>query len=437
MIDKKLFAKYNKKDGLLIISEYGLFQKGSTGLSRFAFNTAQSLKRSRIIILANKIDGDSQILEDNNSLLIRCYTKNSPISLLNIFLLALKFNKVQSVLFEFEFASYGNILSVLIIPFIVFLMRLFCKRVFFAIHQVTDDLKRLHQHLGLEKRSPLLWFFNLGLGWFYFSLGIFSEKLIVLEKEFMLRLAKFVNKNKMVIIPHGVENISLPINLSKKNEFVILVFGYIAWYKGLDRLIDSFNNIPSKINGKTIRLVIAGGYSQAQAGKSHYDRYYQLIINSASKNKRIRVTGFVPEEKIIDYYAAADLCLVPYREFVSSSGPFSLALSFAKPIILSKELKDYTKSADFEKALALSGLNQDELFIEINPAVLKATVKKIIFDRKYQKQLINFSSNLRKLRSWNKISRQYNKIFIYKKKGVFLPKIELNLKHKNLQINYS
>jgi len=152
MIDKKLFAKYNKKDGLLIISEYGLFQKGSTGLSRFAFNTAQSLKRSRIIILANKIDGDSQILEDNNSLLIRCYTKNSPISLLNIFLLALKFNKVQSVLFEFEFASYGNILSVLIIPFIVFLMRLFGKRVFFAIHQVTDDLKRLHQHLGLEKR---------------------------------------------------------------------------------------------------------------------------------------------------------------------------------------------------------------------------------------------------------------------------------------------
>ena len=67
--------------------------------------------------------------------------------------------------------------------------------------------------------------------------------------------------------------------------------------------------------------------------------YFQSIKNKVHNNKRISMTGFVPEENISNYYSVADLCMIPYREFISSSGPLSLALSYQRPVILSKELQ--------------------------------------------------------------------------------------------------
>lgn len=439
-----LINKYNKKNRLIIISEYTPSIKGSTGLARFASNTAESLG-NKLIIITNRAKDQDEISESDGNLLIRCFEKNRFLTFFNIFTYLLRLNKVKTVLFEFEFASYGNIFIVALLPLLVLLMKIMGKKVFFALHQVTDDLKRLNRHLGLAKNSPFLSLLDLGLRLFYLTLGQLSEKVIVLEEEFKSRLSKFIKADKILLIPHGVENLRTSDNLKTRREmnlrrrdFVILVFGYIAWYKGLDRLIEAFNQIPATAKGKRIKLIIAGGYSQAQAGKDHYERHYQTVMEKARGNKRVTITGFVPENKIKDYYSVADLCLVPYREFVSSSGPLSLALSFKKPVILSQELKDYKKSADFKKALSLAKLDDDEFFIEITADNLKQAVQKLIARPSYKKRLMIFSSYLRRLRSWKKISHQYGKIVINKKrKPLTLPGLNFNFKIKNLLIRYN
>ena len=444
MKNNTLINKYNKKNRLIIISEYTPSIKGSTGLARFASNTAESLG-NKLIIITNRAKDQDEISESDDNLLIRCFEKNRFLTFFNIFAYLLRLNKVKTVLFEFEFASYGNIFVVGLLPLLVLLMKIIGKKVFFALHQVTDDLKRLNRHLGLAKNSPFLSLLNIGLGLFYWILGLLSEKVIVLEEEFKSRLSKFIKEDKILLIPHGVESLKALDNFKTRREmklgrkdFVILVFGYIAWYKGLDRLIEVFNHIPATFQGKRVKLVIAGGYSQAQAGRDHYERHFQSVMEKARGNKRVIVTGFVPEDKIKDYYSVADLCLAPYREFVSSSGPLSLALSFQKPVILSQELRDYKKSADFKKALSMAKLHDEELFIEISAESLKQVVQRLTAKPSYKKKLVLFSSSLRRLRSWKRISRQYGKIIVNKRaKRLALPGFNFNFKIKDLLIRYN
>ena len=345
-------------------------------------------------------------------------------------------------MFEFEFASYGNILSVSIIPFILFLFKLLGNKTYFALHQIADNLNRLNSHLGLSKNSPAISILNMGLAMFYRSIGLFSTKVIVLEEEFKQRISKYINSNKISYVPIGISNLStksynnlrLKMNLGK-NDFVVMVFGYIAWYKGIDRLIESFNGLPNKIKGRNLKLIIAGGYSQAQAGKSHYEKYFQSIKNKANNNKRISITGFVPEENVSDYYSVADLCMIPYREFISSSGPLSLALSYQRPVILSKELQNYTESADFNKAMKSSGLDKNDMFIEVNSKELMNKINRLITNGMYQKQLIKFSKKMGLSRSWKHIGQIYNRLIVKNsKKGLVFPKFSFKLKSKNLLI---
>ena len=442
MTNKSMFNKYNKKNSLIIISEYLPVQKASTGLGWYTSNTQKSLINDKSIIITNKIGKNDKIYEENNALIVRCFEKSNPFSLFKIIYYVMKLNKAKNILFEFEFASYGNILSVSIIPFILFSLKILGNKTYFALHQVADNLNRLNAHLGLSKDSPVISILNMGLGIFYKSVGLFSTKVIVLEEEFKQRINKYINKDKVTFIPIGIDNLSTKSNhdlRSKmnvgKNDFIILVFGYIAWYKGIDRLIDSFNNISASLKNRNLKLIIAGGYSQAQAGKAHYEKYYQTIKNRAEENKRITITGFIPEDKIANYYSVSDLCIVPYREFISSSGPLSLALSYQKPVILSKELENYTESVDFSKAMRLSGLEKNDLFIEINSNELMNKINRLITNSMYRKQLTKFSLKMRSYRSWKQIGQIYNNLFVKNtKKGFIFPKFSFNLKSRNLLI---
>lgn len=442
MTNKNLFKKYNKKNNLIIISEYLPVQTASTGLGWYTSNTQKSLTNGKTIIITNKKGKNDEIYEENNSLIIRCFEKNNPLSLFKIVNYVFKLNNTKNVLFEFEFASYGNIFSVSIIPFILFLFKLLGNKTYFALHQVADNLNRLNSHLGLSKNSPAISILNIGLAMFYRSIGLLSTKVIVLEEEFKQRISKYINSNKILYVPIGISNLStksynnlrLKMNLGK-NDFIIMVFGYIAWYKGIDRLIESFNGLPNKIKGRNLKLIIAGGYSQAQAGKSHYEKYFQSIKNKANNNKRISITGFVPEENVSNYYSVADLCMIPYREFISSSGPLSLALSYQRPVILSKELQNYTESADFNKAMKSSGLDKNDMFIEVNSKELMNKINRLITNGMYQKQLIKFSKKMGFSRSWKHIGQIYNKIIIKNSKKVSIfPKFSFKLKSKNLLI---
>lgn len=113
----------------------------------------------------------------------------------------------------------------------------------------------------------------------------------------------------------------------KKEDFVLLFFGYIRKYKGLDILINSFPRIQSKVPNAKLLIV----------GESYEDiKFYQdLIKNTGQADKIVLENKFVPNEDVAKYYQASDLVVLPYRS-ATQSGILNVAYGFSKPVMVTR-----------------------------------------------------------------------------------------------------
>jgi glycosyltransferase involved in cell wall biosynthesis len=111
----------------------------------------------------------------------------------------------------------------------------------------------------------------------------------------------------------------------KTDDLVLLFFGYIRKYKGLDLLIDAFPNIQKRIPNAKLLIV----------GESYDDiKFYEnKIIKSGCANSIRLENKFVPNEEVARYYHAADLVVLPYRS-ATQSGILNVAYGFLKPVLV-------------------------------------------------------------------------------------------------------
>lgn len=419
----KLVETYNVPEGLLVIAGYPKrrekYSQNVCAVSSFTKNTLDSLSFEnpgrKIVVLTTQING-KQIYEEDNRLIIRCFKRNSPLSYLALLETIRKFNKVKKVLVEFEFASFGNTLTTSLLLFVIWTLFAMGKRITLVTHQVLFNLRDLSGHIGLAKKNPLISFFNLGLKLFFIFLTFPASKVVVLEEEFKQRLSTLIGNTKIAVIPHGVDmNIKKadPLLSRKslgisKNDFVILVFGYVTWYKGVDFLLDSFKNI-SILNGRRIKLLVAGGPSFTQRDKKHYKNYFSKLLAKLKHAPNVIYTDFIKEEDFGKIFASSDLVVLPYRVFMSSSGPLSLALSQSKPFLLSRNLQAIEKSFDFKTALETSGVKKDNIFFAMENEDLLSKVKASMNPSSMEK-MINFSNILAGKRSFGNLASIYDRI---------------------------
>ena len=269
---------------------------------------------------------------------------------------------------------------------------------------MIENLNDLIGHLGWSVNDVRKTLFNPLLRSFYLLIYLLSNRVVVTEEIFKDRLQKIVGKsNKIITISHGVDT-KIPLisqNEAKRtlkisiNKKVVLYFGYLSWYKGADL----FFKFANKMGNDNVQFIMAGGPSFTNVEKPHYQKY---LKNFNKPNKNILITGFVPEEKISLYFSAADLVVLPYRTMMSSSGPLSLAFSFEKPLIMSDNMKEYTKTPDFFFAQKKLGISPSEIFF---PVIEKCFKERILnYD---SKSLASFSSFMKNLRSYSNISKQY------------------------------
>jgi glycosyltransferase involved in cell wall biosynthesis len=109
------------------------------------------------------------------------------------------------------------------------------------------------------------------------------------------------------------------------DDRIILFFGFIRKYKGLDILLNAMNNIRQQ--KKEIRLLVAGEfYEDAQP-------YYDLINKLGLKDIVIMHSEFIPDGDVKYYLCAADAVIQPYRN-ATQSGVTPLAYHFEKPMIV-------------------------------------------------------------------------------------------------------
>ena len=119
-------------------------------------------------------------------------------------------------------------------------------------------------------------------------------------------------------------NEKLQLNIGE-NEKIILFFGFIRKYKGLDILLRAMAEPVMKISG--IRLLVAGEFYEDS------NSYLKLIEELKIGNQLILKTDFIPDAEVKYYLCAADAVIQPYRH-ATQSGVTPLAYHFEKPMIV-------------------------------------------------------------------------------------------------------
>lgn len=110
-----------------------------------------------------------------------------------------------------------------------------------------------------------------------------------------------------------------------KEDKIILFFGFIRNYKGLDLLLKAMAD--DRIKKANIRLLIAGEFYEDEK------MYLQLIQEEGIENAVILKTNFIPDSEVKYYLCAGDCVVQPYRN-ATQSGVTPLAYHFERPMIV-------------------------------------------------------------------------------------------------------
>ena len=106
-----------------------------------------------------------------------------------------------------------------------------------------------------------------------------------------------------------------------ENKKLVLFFGFIRDYKGLDLLIRAFKGLPDDY----ILLVAGEVYG-------NFDKYDQLIDQLNLRDKINLQIRYINDHEVADIFSAADVCVLPYKS-ATQSGITSIAYHFDLPMI--------------------------------------------------------------------------------------------------------
>ena len=106
---------------------------------------------------------------------------------------------------------------------------------------------------------------------------------------------------------------------------IILFFGYIRKYKGLDLLIQAMSS--ESIKKLNIQLMIVGEfYEDART-------YHDLVISLGLQNQISFYSNYIPDGEVKNYVCSADFIIQPYKN-ATQSGVTPLAYHFEKPMLV-------------------------------------------------------------------------------------------------------
>jgi len=282
-----------------------------------------------------------------------------------------------------HWALYSSIIYCFIVPFI----KLQKKKIVITVHNITPHIDNILFVISDKIVNKIIFPFA---DWFIVHNPRNKKKLIDLYN---------ISEDKISVITHGILKPENTRNISKKearkklnlpmDKKIILFFGYIWKYKGLDTILKSLDLIRREI--PDVLLLIAG---QPVKYFDSLERYEQIIKEYDLHKHVVSRFEYIPDSEVELYFNTADIVVLPYREpFDTHGGVAALALSFKKPMVVTDVggLPEYVKD---QRVVS----NPDDI---LN---LSKNIINVLKNEKLIDKLTKDSEDLLKELTWDKIA---------------------------------
>lgn len=159
-----------------------------------------------------------------------------------------------------------------------------------------------------------------------------NDGFIAMSEKVQKDLFHYLPNAKCLLIPHPIynqfgEKLSRNEALSKlgienhSNKKILLFFGIIRDYKGLDILLKSLSHLD-----ESYFLVVAGEVYGS------FEKYESIISELGLKDRIALFNNYIDDSDVKNYFSAADVCILPYKS-ATQSGITNISYHFELPII--------------------------------------------------------------------------------------------------------
>ena len=170
-----------------------------------------------------------------------------------------------------------------------------------------------------------------------------ASRLVVMAEKGrqILRDVHGVADDRIAVVLHGVPDRPLGDGAKEKAQFglsghrVLLTFGLLSPNKGIETVIRAMPAIVAA-HPDTLYVVLGATHPHlvAREGEAYRERLMALAEELGVSAHVRFVDGFVEQERLLDYIAAADIYVTPYlNEAQIVSGTLSYAVALGRPVV--------------------------------------------------------------------------------------------------------
>lgn len=312
-------------------------------------------------------------------------------------------NDVDVIHVQHEFFLFGGSLSAGLFPLLLLMLNFLRKPIVVTLHGVVPLSEVNKQFLSENKLNGLSVMLKLGSVLAVKAILLFANAVIVHEKCFADVLRNdYKCVTKVSMIPHGTNDVNNKLTQAEAKEKLglldrklILFFGYLCKYKGIETLIEGFGQIAEK--HKDWVLIIGGGEHPRLRINPSYKNYVSELRQKASSlaPHQTIFTGFIAEEELPIYFSAVDLVVFPHNVVLSASGSLAVALSYQKPVLLSR-IAPFQEMMDVKEAF----------FDKNSPISLARKMEYLINNTDARQKILNQVQKLTSQTSWDNVCQK-------------------------------
>ena len=229
------------------------------------------------------------------------------------------------------------------------------------------------------------------------------------RKEF---IKSTLNKNNVIVIPHGVLHRKLKPNAIDPSKTINMsIFGFISEYKGYNVALNALQHLP-----ENYRLICMGGrhptsdgdeYTQILRHASEIDRdiveHGLHLVDHVPVRPRLTITGFLNDEQADHWHAQTHVCLAPYTDkTLSGSGALTWSITSGRPTIAS-DIPSFKTINDEYQCMHLF---KTDAYHE-----LAWSIKHVAENVEYQRELVASADKYSCALSWDNIAKIHTDLY--------------------------